>query len=269
MYSISKAFFPELVLLIVAAALFLMGTSKRRGVRGVVPLLALLAMGIALVSELSRYFNVLPAADPWQSAQMTEFARYVKIISAAIGILLVLLSWPNNADNTAGPAVHFGEEIGEFFGLLLLSIMGLFLVAGANDMMLLFLGIELSSLPTYIMVSISRPLPVAQEAGVKYFFLGAMASAVMLMGFSYLYGTTGTVYLQGGVASDGTILAGVDTVIRAASVVTPWQMLAAVLLITGFAFKMVTVPLHMYAPDVYQGAATPVTALLSFVPKTA
>src|SRR4029453_9060231 len=87
-------------------------------------------------------------------------------------------------------------EAGEFFGLMLLSISGIFLVAGANDIILLFLGVELASLPTYIMVSISRPIPAAQEAGVKYFFLGAMAAALMLFGFSYLYGTSGAITLD-------------------------------------------------------------------------
>src|SRR6185437_8972948 len=82
-----------------------------------------------------------------------------------------------------------------FFGLMLLSLAGILFVASANDIIVLFLGIELASIPTYIMVSISRPLPVAQEAGVKYFFLGAMAAAVMLFGFSYLYGTTGSTSL--------------------------------------------------------------------------
>src|SRR5205823_7991697 len=93
-------------------------------------------------------------------------------------------------------ALHFGGDSGEFFGLLLLSIAGIFLVAGANDLILLFLGIELASIPTYIMVSVSRPLPEAQEAGVKYFFLGAMSAAIMLFGFSYLYGATGTTNLS-------------------------------------------------------------------------
>jgi NADH-quinone oxidoreductase subunit N len=79
---------------------------------------------------------------------------------------------------------------------MLLSISGIFLVASANDMICLFLGIELASIPTYIMVSISRPIPAAQEAGVKYFFLGAMAAALMLFGLSYLYGTTGTITLD-------------------------------------------------------------------------
>jgi NADH-quinone oxidoreductase subunit N len=110
------------------------------------------------------------------------------------------------------------------------------------------------------MVSISRPLPVAQEAGVKYFFLGAMAAALMLFGFSYLYGTTGYTSL-----------------IEIRKVFHPgmgpgqsaWQLLAVVMLLMGFAFKLAAVPLHTYAGDVYQGAATPVTALLAFVPKTA
>src|SRR5947199_64884 len=144
--------------------------------------------------------------------------------------------------------------------LLLLAICGVFLVASANDMMLLFLGIELASIPTYIMVSISRPLPVAQEAGVKYFFLGAMSAAIMLFGFSYLYGTTGM-----------TSLAEISSLLHpshGASGPTTWQLLAIVMLLAGFAFKIAAVPLHAYAGDVYQGAATPVTALLAFVPKT-
>ena len=115
----------------------------------------------------------------------------MKLIAAGAGILLVLLAWPTNSDATGNSAIQFGHESGEFFGLMLLSLAGIFFVASANDIILLFLGIELASFPTYIMVSISRPLPVAQEAGVKYFFLGAMAAAVMLFGFSYLYGTTG------------------------------------------------------------------------------
>src|SRR5213078_40396 len=104
----------------------------------------------------------------------------------------------------------------------------------------------------------------AQEAGVKYFFLGAMSAAVMLFGFSFLYGTTGT-----------TTLTEITTMLTNAhgSAVGPmalgaWQMLGVVMLIAGFAFKLAAVPLHFYAGDVYQGAATPVTAFLAFVPKT-
>jgi NADH-quinone oxidoreductase subunit N len=116
------------------------------------------------------------------------------------------------------------------------------------------------------MVSVSRPLPVAQEAGVKYFFLGAMSAAVMLFGFSYFYGVHGTTNLgritqiiHAGVQghSDGSAIT-----------MNSWTLLAAIMVIAGLAFKLAAVPLHFYAGDVYQGAATPVTALLSFVPKT-
>jgi NADH-quinone oxidoreductase subunit N len=268
MYSFGKALFPELDLAIAASILFLMGTSRKGAVRRLCPVLAAVALAIAFVSQLGQVFNAFGVSDPWQSIQITQLARYIKLLAAAIGFLLVLLAWPSNEDGTEGPAIHFGQESGEFFGLLLLSITGLFLVAGANDFMLLFLGIELASLPTYIMVSISRPLPVAQEAGVKYFFLGALAAAVMLLGFTYLYGTTGTITLQGGADSSGNVLVGVDTVVRGTvGGVTPWQMLAVVFVVVGLAFKMLAVPMQVYAADVYQGAATPVTAFLSFVPK--
>src|SRR5205807_4876777 len=143
------------------------------------------------------------------------------------------LAWPSDAQATGNSALQFGTEAAEFFALMLLSIAGIFLVAGANDLILLFLGIELASIPTYIMVSISRPLPVAQEAGVKYFFLGAMSAAIMLFGFSYLYGTTGatrfdliTSALHAG-AQDGS-----------AAQLTPWQLLAVLMLLAGFAFKI-------------------------------
>ena len=109
--------------------------------------------------------------DAMDSLRVFEFATYVKMLAAGVGCLFVLLSWPSGEAATGNSALSFGTEAGEYFGLMLLAISGIFLVAGANELILLFLGIELASIPTYIMVSISRPLPVAQEAGVKYFFL--------------------------------------------------------------------------------------------------
>src|SRR5207344_1059956 len=118
--------------------------------------------------------------DAFRTFKLYTFAYYIKMLAAGVGILLVLLAWPSNSDATGNAAINYATECGEFFGLMLLSISGIFLVAGANDIILLFLGIELASLPTYIMVSVSRPIPSAQEAGVKYFFLGAMVAALML-----------------------------------------------------------------------------------------
>ncbi len=249
---------PEIVLASTACVLFLLGTSARALSRRVAAELALVAIFATFVIECCRIYIGYPSAvDAGGAVHLQPFGEFVKLITAGVGCLLVLLNMPTNADATGTAASDTGTDTAEFFGLLLLSLTGLMLVASANDLILLFLGIELASIPTYIMVSISRPLPVAQEAGLKYFFLGAMSAAIMLFGFSYLYGVTGT-----------TSLDDIAATLSAHPAFTPWHVLAVVLLIGGFAFKMAAVPLHAYAGDVYQGAATPVTAFLSFVPKT-
>jgi NADH-quinone oxidoreductase subunit N len=264
-----EAMLPELILVAVACVLLLMGASPRRAARKATPFIALAGLAFVFLYQLGR----TGGADAGSAAVVTDFARtfrvyhfaeYIKLLAAGVGILFVLLSWPTNREATGNGALDFATEAGEFFGLMLLSIAGIMLVAGSNDIILLFLGIELASIPTYIMVSISRPIPVAQEAGVKYFFLGALAAAVMLFGFSYLYGTTGLINLD----SIGHRFR--DTAGGALSATNPgnWMLLAVLMLVAGFAFKLAAVPLHFYAGDVYQGAATPVTALLSFVPKT-
>jgi NADH-quinone oxidoreductase subunit N len=246
---------PEIVLCAAACVLLLMGMSMKPSVRRSAPVLALLALIVAGASQLRPLVPRHEMFDSrWHTVYVFEFARYIKLLSAGIGALLVMLAWPGNPQGTGGSALDWGTEAAEFFALMLLSIAGVFIVAGANDIMLLFLGIELASIPTYILVSISRPLEASQEAGVKYFFLGAMAAALMLFGFSYLYGTTGTTKLDQIVTLIGPVW-------------HPWQTLAVVVLIAGFAFKMAVVPLHVYAGDVYEGAGTPVTAFLSFVPK--
>jgi NADH-quinone oxidoreductase subunit N len=253
---------PELILIVAACALFLIGIVNRAAARRACPWVAVVALLGVFLMEVMRGDS---AAWDWTGAlRVFAFAHYIKLIAAGVGVLLVLLAWPTDSEATGNPALQFGTEAGEFYGLMLLSISGIFLVAGANDLILLFLGIELASIPTYIMVSVSRPLPAAQEAGVKYFFLGAMSAAVMLMGFTFLYGTTGTTNLLAIAQKLGETNASGAGMVHLSS----WQMLAAVLLIGGFAFKMAAVPLHFYAGDVYQGAATPVTAFLSFVPKT-
>jgi NADH-quinone oxidoreductase subunit N len=256
MLELIHAMFPEIILCAMACLLFLMGVSRWPVVRRAVPVLALLALVIALVSQFSMFAGSGSLSDAKHTVQVYEFGRYIKLLSAVIGILLVMLAWPDEPSGTGGPAIEWGAEAGEFFALMLLSLAGLFIVAGANDIMLLFLGIELASIPTYIMVSISRPLAVAQEAGVKYFFLGAMAAAILLFGFSYLYGASGT-----------TKLDAIQAAMNPTAGFTPWETLAVVMLIAGLAFKMASVPLHVYAGDVYEGAATPVTAFLSYVPK--
>ena len=266
---------PELILGSVACLLMLMGCSMKVATRKLVPVLALVALVVVFAMEMGRLQADSAAArtvtDSGGTFRAYHFAEYIKLLTAGVGAMLLLLAWPTNAEGTGNSALNVGQETGEFFGLMLLSLCGIFLVAGANDIILLFLGVELASIPTYIMVSISRPNPAAQEAGIKYFFLGAMSAALMLFGFSYLYGTTSSIKLDAisrvfhASAAGGSIP---TLAIPAAAAMQPWVMLSIVMLIVGFAFKIAAVPLHVYAGDVYQGAATPVTAFLSFVPKT-
>jgi NADH-quinone oxidoreductase subunit N len=262
MKELLTALLPEIVLAATACILFLLGAKATRGVRLLAPFLAtaglLLATAIVICPALTK-----PFSDGYGTLRLSEFTFYFKILAGLVGVLLLLLQWPTDSDATGNRSLQYGKEAPEYFGLLLLSICGIFLVAGANDIILLFLGIELAALPTYVMVSISRPLPVAQEAGIKYFFLGALSAALMLFGFSYLFGTTGTLSLH-------EIAQQLRPALSSATVtLSSWQMLAAVLIIVGIAFKLAAFPLHFYAGDVYTGAATPLTALLSFVPKAA
>ena len=266
---------PELLLVVVACALFLVGMSTRVWARRLAPVLALAALAGVFAMQLWTAFGLgspTPDHDAWHSVHGSVFTDYVKLLASGVGVLLVLLAWPTNPQATGSRSLDFGGDAGEFFGLLLLSLAGLMLTSVANDIVLLFLAIELASIPTYIMVSISRPLPAAQEAGVKYFFLGAMSAAVMLFGFSYLYGTTGLTRLDeiGATfqAARPMVGAAQSSVLASTASLTNWQTLAVVMLVAGFAFKIAAVPLHAYAGDVYQGAATPVTAFLAFVPKT-
>jgi len=199
---------PELILVAAAALLFLMGLSDKSGTRRLTPWIAMLALAACFAIQVYRSAGqgnptqydeyggaarattlagnaaaAAPAAGIptpvfYGTLRAADFTQYVKLITAGIGMLLLLLAWPAGREATGNTSLNFGNDAGEFFALMLLSLAGVLLVAGANDIMLLFLGIELASIPTYIMVSLSRPLPVAQEAGVKYFFLGAFAAAI-------------------------------------------------------------------------------------------
>lgn len=254
---------PELILIGTACALLIAGLWPSAAGRRLWPVLATAALVVALAMQVTVSPITQPLEDPVGAFRITPFAQYIKLLAAGISVLLVLLAWPAGPEAKGNTALHFGRDAGEFFALMLLSAAGVMIVAGANDIILLFLGLELTSIPTYILVSLSRPLPAAQEAGVKYFFLGAMSAALMLFGFSYLYGSTGLISLDKLTGYFATQTTGV----LAPPALSSWQMLGVLMLIGGLAFKLAAVPLHFYAGDVYEGAATPVTALLSFLPK--
>ena len=260
--SLFSLLLPELILTAAALVLFMFGVFKSSASRAFVPWIALLGLvGAGVAAALGGLGLDAADVDFTRSVVAGAFGNYVKVLAAGVGVILLLLCWPTHRDHSGNNSLWWGLDAGEFFGLFLLSFVGIMLVGGANDTMLLFMGIELASIPTYVLVAMSRPLPEAQEAGVKYFYLGAMAAAVLLLGFAYLYGAVGTTNLS------TTAAAFAEGRVNPALGAGTWQTLGVVLIVLGFCFKLAAVPLHFYAGDVYTGAATPVTAMLSFVPK--
>jgi NADH-quinone oxidoreductase subunit N len=251
---------PEIILIAVAFLLFLLGCSKKPAIRRLSAILAIGAMLGTFIMQLGT--NIEPVGNLFQTLWIDEFGHYFRLLALLMGALLALLSFPTNKDANGNSALELGHDTGEYFGLLTLSVTGLVLLCAANDLIVLFLALELVSIPTYVMVSMSRGTPLAQEAGLKYFFLGALSAAIMLFGFSYLFGATGKINLT-------EIADSIQSAIRTNGTLPTWQLFAVVLVLVGVAYKLAAFPLHFYAGDVYEGAATSVTAFLAFVPKAA
>ena len=147
---------------------------------------------------------------------------------------------------------------GEYYTLLLCSILGMVVISSSRDLVSLFVALELLSIPAYMLATWRKRDIKSNEAGMKYFLLGVFASAVMLYGMSLLYGVTGS-----------TLLSTIGEHLNGSASTEPIATLAIVFVIVGFAFKVSAVPFHTWAPDTYEGAPTPVTAFLSVASKAA
>jgi NADH-quinone oxidoreductase subunit N len=176
--------------------------------------------------------------------------HYVRWLALVLGLLLVLLA---SRDAAAG-------QTPEIVGCLLLIIAGLMLVSISGELVLLFTGLELISIPTYVLLYLGRENAASQEATAKYFFLSILSSAVLLYGFSFLYGLGGS-----------TTLAQMAPRLAAETLtgLRPLAILALVLIFAGLSYKIGVVPFHFYAPDVYQGTTAPNAAILAVIPKIA
>jgi NADH-quinone oxidoreductase subunit N len=152
-----------------------------------------------------------------------------------------------------------GIKAGEYFALILFCTVGMILLASATDMIMIFLGIEIVSICLYVLTGIRRDNIRSNEAALKYFLLGAFATGFLLYGMTLVYGSTGSTNL----------FKIAEVVTNPAAQTNPLLLMGLVLLIIGFGFKVASVPFHMWAPDVYQGAPTPVTAFMSVGPKAA
>jgi NADH-quinone oxidoreductase subunit N len=151
----------------------------------------------------------------------------------------------------------------ELFGMLVFSVVGMNLMAGAGELISMYLALELASISLYILAGYLKAEPRSTEAGIKYYVFGAMSSGILLYGFSLLYGYVATT----GVENPTSISTIVQTLSQGAD--SPLLLLAVILIIAGMGYKIAVVPFHSWSPDVYQGAPTPVTAFLSTASKTA
>ena len=172
------------------------------------------------------------------------FGSFFAIAMLIVSIITVVGSF-NYMRNRANPAVYFS--------LILLSTIGMVLIAFSTDLVMLFIGWELMSIPTYILAGFNKKNPISNEAAIKYFLFGALSSAIIIYGMSLAYGITGSTnigeVIQGFATLDADLL--------------PIGLLAIGMLIAGFGFKMGLVPFHMWLPDTYEGSPPPITALLA------
>jgi NADH-quinone oxidoreductase subunit N len=242
---------PEIILLATMCLLFLAGPlvvsdtgQAARGLRHQWGFLSLLTIGIAWALWFGGSIEPLPGA----LFRIDSLAWYSRGLSLSAGILLALVLW-NQIDDGHAAEAH---------ACLLAILAGTNLVAAASDLVSLFLALELVSIPTYVILYLSRRDRVGREATVKYFLLSVFSSALVLYGMSWLYGVAGT-----------TNLAAIGEIVRANSPAGGSRMLqiAFALLLAGLSFRIAAVPFHFYAPDVFQGTTAANAALLSFVPK--
>jgi NADH-quinone oxidoreductase subunit N len=243
---------PEILLIAVACLEFLIGpflftegqsVSRRLGrAWGVISLAALIgAIWLWIESPSS------PSPGVVQSDSLAWFGRGLAILA---GIVLVLINW-DEVD---------GAWSAEFHGVVLLIVAGVSLTAAANDLIVLFLALELVSIPTYVFLYLPRRASAGPEATTKYFFLSIVSSAIVLYGFSFLYGAVGSTHLGAIHAALGHFPAAQSPTIL---------LIAAACIVGGLSFRVTAVPFHFYAPDVFQGSHAGAAALLAFIPKVA
>lgn len=259
---------PEMVLIGVACALFLVAViapSRARalsfamiGIIGAAVVTVLVSMeacrDVLGWQEISLFWKTVEgtpyyprAVAPFDPTGPAAFVRWIALGAAA---LFVLMSWSEVRDDNAC----------EYSACVLIMAAGLSLVGRTNDLITTFLALEMISIPTYVLLYLPSHSKAGSEAAVKYFLLSILSSAILLFGFSYLYGLTGTTNI-------GAIVDVLNDAHK--SSVSPMALIAMVMVIAGIGFRITAVPFHFYAPDVYEGGPTGVIAQLAYVPKVA
>ena len=237
---------PALSVALWACVLLIVDLWIPKGRKELTAWLAIGGLAFALVATLFIYrtpgvaFNGMFVAD-----QFSGFLNVVVLLTAIISILLSI-DYLKRTD----------MERGEYYVLLLLTTAGIMFMSSANDLTVIFIALELLSIPLYILAAFRTPELKSEESGLKYFILGSFSTAFFVFGAAMLFGASGTTSLPGILDAVGRALAG-----EGSSVVL--LLLGAGLIVVGLGFKVAVVPFHMWTPDVYEGAPTPVTAFMS------
>ena len=243
-------FIPELVLVGFAILVILIDLFVRQKtlLKSISLAGLVIAGGITMAMWGGSYpaiFNNMLAVD--------NFALFFKFLFIGIAFLVILAS----ADYVS----KFARFQGEYYALILLSTLGMMLMAATTDLISIYIALELTSISLYILVGFLKDRK-STEASLKYLLLGALSSAVLLYGMALVFGFTGTTQL-------GEIAQAIQAMSPQALLASPALIMGIVLLIAGFGFKIAAVPFQMWVPDVYEGAPTPVTAYLSVASKAA
>lgn len=239
--------YPELALLVAAFIILLIGYLKNLG--KLTPAIALVGMLLALIFAVRQWGN--QQAGFFGMISCDNFGVAFKIIFVVTSLLALFIAHRYLTVK--------GINRPEFYALLLVSTMGMMVMANTTDLVVIFLGLEIMSVPLYVMAGFARRSLESNEAGIKYFIMGAFASAFLLMGIAFVFGASGTTDLRRIVADFHFIISNFKL----------YMYSGAALILIGFAFKVAAVPFHTWVPDVYQGAPIPVTAFFSVGPKAA
>ena len=236
---------PEILLILTATAMTTAGAFVKLP-RRLWCASAAAAMALALLLLLTTGHQPL---DPYGSVVLNDaFAGYGRALFLLSGLVVLALAH-DQVEEARAP---------EFFGALLFINAGSMIVASSNELIFLFVGLELVSIPTYLLLYLPKRSPTTQEAATKYFFLSIFSSGLLLFGLAYLYGLTGVSNLKA------------QTFLATHVIGTPngsLGLIALVFVTAGLGFRVAAVPFHFYAPDVYQGSPTVLAAVLSWVPK--
>src|SRR5262245_13599242 len=236
-----KVLTPYMILTVWACVLLLVDLFIPKERKGITALLSALGLAVtpgftlAQIGEECVGFNNMVALD--------GFSTFVNALLLISGLLGVALAY--------GYVKRMGLERGEYYTLLLFSVTGMMLMAQATDLIVIFIALELLSIPLYVLAAFARPKVESEEAGLKYFLLGAFATGFVVYGIALIFGATGST--------------GLAAIVQSVSAGTSGLLLTigAALILIGFGFKVAAVPFHMWTPDVYQGAPTAVTAFMS------